>query len=102
MFYGTTAYAASEILQRKPYQAPQAEIWTLGILLSYLLTGASPFPSEQEAIAGRISIRESIAARLSPECIALMRRCLEADPARRADIYEVRAHPWLQRALDGQ
>ncbi|TFY82802.1 hypothetical protein EWM64_g1208 [Hericium alpestre] len=52
LFFGTTAYAASEVLQKKPYQAPPVEIWTLGVLLSYLLTGASPFPSERDAIAG--------------------------------------------------
>ncbi|EIN12007.1 kinase-like protein [Punctularia strigosozonata HHB-11173 SS5] len=100
MFYGTTAYAASEILQRKKYQAPPAEIWTLGVLLSFLLTGSSPFLSEDDAIHGRVSIRESIATTLSEDCLSLMQRCLEPDPSKRADIYEVRAHPWLQGTLD--
>jgi serine/threonine protein kinase len=100
MFYGTTAYAAPEILQRKKYQAPPAEIWTLGVLLSYLLTGSSPFLSEKDAIQGRVLIRESIATKLSVDCLSLMQRCLEPDLSKRADIYEVRAHPWLRGALD--
>eukprot|EP00914_Ancora_sagittata_P000444 GHVO01001194.1.p1 GENE.GHVO01001194.1~~GHVO01001194.1.p1 ORF type:complete len:268 (-),score=17.85 GHVO01001194.1:150-953(-) len=58
LFYGTTAYAASEILQKKVYQAAPAEVWTLGVLLSYLLTGSSPFPTVKDAVAGRIILTD--------------------------------------------
>ncbi|KAH9855096.1 kinase-like protein [Lenzites betulinus] len=100
LFFGTTAYASSEILLKKPYQAPPAEIWTLGVLLSYLLTGHSPFPAEQDAKDGRVVIREPKTGRLSRSAIALMARCLEKDPLLRADIHEVRNHPWLDGALE--
>ena len=53
LFFGTTAYASSEILLKKRYQAPPAEVWTLGVLLSYLLTGHSPFPTEEDAKEGK-------------------------------------------------
>ena len=101
LFFGTTAYASSEVLLKKPYQAPPAEIWTLGVLLSYLLTGHSPFPTEQDAIDGRLVVRETRGgARISRAAVGLMARCLERDPERRADIAEVRGHRWLQGALD--
>ncbi|KAI0821635.1 kinase-like protein [Trametes gibbosa] len=100
LFFGTTAYASSEILLKKPYQAPPAEIWTLGVLLSYLLTGHSPFPAEQDAKDGRVVIREPKTGSLSRSAIALMARCLEKDPLLRADIHEVRDHPWLDGALE--
>ncbi|KZT72199.1 Pkinase-domain-containing protein [Daedalea quercina L-15889] len=99
-FYGTTAYASSEILRKMPYRAPPAEIWTLGVLLSYLLTGHSPFPTEQDAIDGRITVRELGSTRISRAAISLMQRCLERDPDRRADIVEVRGHRWLAGALE--
>ncbi|KAH9839388.1 kinase-like protein [Rhodofomes roseus] len=99
-FYGTTAYASSEILRKMPYRAPPAEIWTLGVLLSYLLTGHSPFPTELDAIEGRITLRELGSARLSRAAISLIQRCLERDPDRRADIVEVRGHRWLVGALE--
>ena len=54
LFFGTTAYASSEILRKQPYRAAPAEVWTLGVLLSYLLTGHSPFPTEQDARDGRV------------------------------------------------
>ena len=96
LFFGTTAYASSEILQKKPYQAAPAEIWTLGVLLSYLLTGHSPFPKESDAREGRVVVREPRAGRLSRDAVLLMARCLEKDPELRADIHEVRAHAWLR------
>lgn len=100
LFFGTSAYAASEILRKKPYQAPPAEIWTLGILLSYLLTGSSPFPNEHDAIEGRIVLSDTPGGRLSRASLEVMCRCLEPDPKKRADIGEVRAHRWLKGALD--
>jgi serine/threonine protein kinase len=96
LFFGTSAYAASEILRKQPYQAAPAEIWTLGILLSYLLTGATPFVSEWEAMQGRIMLREGTALGLSANAVSLMRRCLDPDPKTRADINEVRQHVWLE------
>ncbi|KAF8200829.1 kinase-like domain-containing protein [Pholiota molesta] len=60
MFYGTAAYASSEILLKKSYQAPPAEVWTLGVLLSYLLAGISPFPTARDAVDGRIFISEKV------------------------------------------
>lgn len=110
LFFGTTAYAASEILRKQPYQAPPAEVWTLGVLLSYLLTGHSPFPTERDAIDGNILIRDPGSSRgaggseygsgVSRAAIELMERCLERDPFRRADIAELRAHRWLRGALE--
>ncbi|KAL0955965.1 hypothetical protein HGRIS_002147 [Hohenbuehelia grisea] len=95
LFYGTAAYASSEILLKRPYQAPPAEVWTLGVLLSYLLTGMSPFPKVEHAIEGRILLG-SIAKRLPLDAMDLMRRCLDPDPSRRATIGEVKAHKWLR------
>ncbi|KAI9572053.1 kinase-like domain-containing protein [Boletus coccyginus] len=101
LFFGTTAYAASEVLLKRPYQAPPAEIWTLGVLMSYLLTGMSPFPTERDAIEGHIILSEVPGRNLSNSCLHLMSRCLEPEPTLRADIEEVRSHPWLRGALDG-
>lgn len=95
LFFGTTAYASSEILLKKEYQAPPAEIWTLGVLLSYLLTGTSPFPTIKDAINGRIVLADIPGARLSRAAMGLMRRCLDPNPRTRATIDEVKGHRWL-------
>ena len=97
VFYGTTAYASSEVLRKRAYRAGPAEIWTLGVLLSYLLTGTSPFPTEGDAIKGRIQLKAGAEKRLSGGVLGLMRICLEPDPDRRATIEEVRNHRWLTK-----
>jgi serine/threonine protein kinase len=98
VFYGTTAYASSEVLRKRAYRAGPAEIWTLGVLLSYLLTGSSPFPTESDAIEGRVRLKGGIEGKLSGMVLELMRVCLEPDPDRRATIEEVRNHSWLVEA----
>ncbi|KAH7914123.1 kinase-like domain-containing protein [Hygrophoropsis aurantiaca] len=100
LFFGTSAYAAAEVLLKQRYQAAPAEVWTLGVLMSYLLTGMSPFPTEKDAIEGRVVLSEVPGKELSRTCLHLLSRCLEPDPTLRADIKEVRNHPWLQGALD--
>jgi PAS domain-containing serine/threonine kinase len=57
----------------------------------------SPFPTEKDAIDGRIMLADIQGEKLSRVCLNLMRRCLEPDPQRRADIKEVRAHRWLEQ-----
>ncbi|KAI0032238.1 kinase-like protein, partial [Vararia minispora EC-137] len=102
VFFGTTAYAASEVLLKKPYRAPPAEVWTLGVLLSYLLTGASPFPTERDAIQGRVVLHEKDGPGTCVSEVAedLMLRCLEPHPGDRATIADVRNHTWLRGAFD--
>lgn len=97
VFYGTTAYASSEVLRKQAYRAGPAEVWTLGVLLSYLLTGCSPFPTESDAIGGRVRLKVEIEKKLSGRVLELMRMCLEPEPDRRATIEEVRNHRWLAK-----
>ena len=96
-FFGTTAYASPEIVLKRRYRAPPAEIWSLGVLLSYLLTGMSPFLTEADKLTGHITLDSSVS--ISKSCMHLIARCLEADPDQRADIEELKAHPWLEGAL---
>lgn len=94
-FFGTTAYAASEILRKEPYQAPSAEVWTLGVLLSFLLTGASPFASTKDAIEGRITLADCPVT-VSKDALHMMKICLHPNPEKRATMKELREHSWLE------
>ncbi|KZO99011.1 Pkinase-domain-containing protein [Calocera viscosa TUFC12733] len=95
-FFGTMNFASPEILMNKPYRAPPAEIWTLGILLHILVTGECPFSSTQAAIEGRIS-QPRKGVFMSRDCEALVRGCLEVDVEKRLSISDVARHPWLMR-----
>ena len=95
-FYGTTSFAAAEILRGEPYQPPKSEVWSLGVLLSILATGECPFANVAAATAGKLS-RSKVY--LEPELEDLMCRCLDVDQDRRIRIDQVRQHPWLRGAL---
>ena len=113
-FRGTIAYAPAEIIRKvERHQAEPADVWALGILLSYLITGKSAFPTATEAAFGRIMLHNCTVRgesemqasshqgdSVSRECWHLLTRCLDPDPNTRASIAEVKAHPWLEQALD--
>ncbi|XP_077879806.1 MAP/microtubule affinity-regulating kinase 3-like isoform X2 [Ictidomys tridecemlineatus] len=42
-FFGTVLHVAPEIIQEKEYKGPQADIWSLGLLLYAMLTGKCSF-----------------------------------------------------------
>jgi serine/threonine protein kinase len=97
-FFGTMTFASSEILQGRQYRAPHAEVWSLGVLLSILLSGECPFSEPAAAVKGRISSR--VKNSWSAEAYNLLCGCVQVDPERRATIAQVRDHPWVRRAWE--
>lgn len=111
-FRGTLAYAPPEILLGSKYhQVAPIEIWSLGLLLGFLMTGRNPFPTQDDALRGNITLHhcrivtdeeaanlrhsQSKETVMSSLCYSLLKRCLDPDPTTRATIAEVKAHPWL-------
>ncbi|SCV73423.1 BQ2448_7349 [Microbotryum intermedium] len=91
-FFGTTSFASPEILRGEAYQAPVSEIWSLGILLSILVMGESPFANVEAIKAGRPA-RPRV--RMTHELRDLLYSCLEPDVTKRPTIEQIRRHPWL-------
>uniref|UniRef100_A0A672RQI2 non-specific serine/threonine protein kinase n=1 Tax=Sinocyclocheilus grahami TaxID=75366 RepID=A0A672RQI2_SINGR len=57
-FCGTLEYCSPEVLQGNPYEGPELEMWSLGVLLYTLLFSENPF----------CSVEETLQARLNPPC----------------------------------
>ncbi|KAK4701687.1 hypothetical protein P7C70_g4542, partial [Phenoliferia sp. Uapishka_3] len=91
-FYGTTSFASPEILRGDEYEAPPCEVWSLGILLSILITGEVPFHDPEAAKVGRLS---NPRVTFPDEAHELMRSCLTVDLHNRITIDEIRRHRWL-------
>lgn len=112
-FFGTITFASSgtwcqvargivvslafpEILRNQPYRARPAEVWTLGVLLCFLVTGESPFPDNMSAIAGKpvLATVEKNGRQfwLSYQVTDLIKGCLRANPNKRFKIQDIKNH----------
>ncbi|RKO88960.1 kinase-like domain-containing protein [Blyttiomyces helicus] len=102
---GSEEYAAPEVIQAQPYDGRKTDIWALGIILFALLTKHLPFcilpgqrPKTMFHKIARADYRFPASAEgVSEDAKDLVRIILQANPARRATIEEICAHPWLMR-----
>ncbi|MFJ6198905.1 serine/threonine-protein kinase [Micromonospora sp. NPDC092111] len=88
MVVGTPAYLAPEQFDRQP-ATPAADMYALGVLLYYCLTGRLPYPAGTTATE-LVGARRRVAPEPLPpvpglpaEVADLCRRCLDDDPAQR-------------------
>lgn len=94
-FRGTTTYAAAEVLRGEAHQAAPAEVWALGVLLAFLLTGSSPFATAGDAAKGWVGLVEVPGEHMSQGAMDALRRCLDPNPKTRVTIQELKRHPWV-------
>ncbi|MBY8874688.1 serine/threonine protein kinase [Micromonospora sp. PLK6-60] len=87
MVVGTPAYLAPEQFDRRP-ATPAADIYALGVLLYYCLTGRLPYPAD--STTQLLGLRRRQAPEPLPEVpglpaevAELCQRCLDDDPANR-------------------
>ncbi|KAE8220357.1 hypothetical protein CF319_g6103 [Tilletia indica] len=98
-FCGTTGYAAPEMLAGKKYFGQEVDIWSLGIILYALLTGALPFDDDDEDIM-RLKILQGdfdIPEDLSDDARDLISSILKQNPVERPGIRAILSHPWFTR-----
>jgi len=82
---GTPGYLAPEILRGSPADS-RSDLWSLGVMLYEMASGARPFKATTEAeLASAIlnDVPEALPARVPPGLAAIVGRCLAKDPAQR-------------------
>ncbi|XP_022753703.1 calcium-dependent protein kinase 17-like [Durio zibethinus] len=101
---GSAYYIAPEVLKRK--YGPEADIWSIGVMLYILLSGVPPFWAESEhgifnsILRGHIDFTTDPWPSISPQAKDLVRKMLNSDPKQRLTAIQVLSHPWIKE--DGE
>ncbi|KAI8388878.1 kinase-like domain-containing protein [Radiomyces spectabilis] len=98
-YCGSLYFAAPELLRATPYNGPEIDVWSLGVVIYVMVTGTVPFddksmPGLHEKIKRGHVVYPPY---LGMECRDLLSRMFITDPARRIIMADIVRHPWLNR-----
>ncbi|ODV68570.1 Pkinase-domain-containing protein [Hyphopichia burtonii NRRL Y-1933] len=101
-YCGSLYFAAPELLSAKPYIGPEVDVWSFGVVLYVLVCGKVPFDDQEVAVLHEKIKRGDVEypSFLTKECISILSRMLVVDPTKRATLYEIMQHPWLNKGYD--
>ncbi|GMJ00868.1 calcium-dependent protein kinase 17 [Hibiscus trionum] len=101
---GSAYYIAPEVLQRN--YGPEADIWSIGVMLYIFLSGVPPFWAENdngifnEILCGNVNFTSNPWPSISPQAKDLVKKMLTLDPKQRLTAQQVLDHPWIKE--DGE
>ncbi|KAI8887060.1 Pkinase-domain-containing protein, partial [Backusella circina FSU 941] len=98
-YCGSLYFAAPELLMSKPYKGPEIDVWSLGVVIYVMVTGAVPFDDKSMAGLHEKIKRGQVVypSYLSPECQNLLSRIFVTDPSKRIILADVMRHPWINK-----
>jgi len=102
--FGTLSFVAPEVLIRQPYNK-QIDIWSLGVILYYSLSGTLPFDDENdnEEVIAKMTVFEEVEfptkkwKNRSNSVIDLIKKTLIKDPETRITIEGYLNHEWVKK-----
>ncbi|XP_056149879.1 PAS domain-containing serine/threonine-protein kinase [Lampris incognitus] len=94
-FCGTLEYCSPEVLQGLPYQGPELEMWSLGVLLYTLLFSENPFCDVEEIMEAKLKPPFS----LSPELTGMLSGLLHPDPSQRMTLDQLLLQSWISQPI---
>jgi len=110
---GTPMYIAPELIrptvetreiQTKARYGTQADMWSCGIVLFYLLSGYPPFDASvctnmlqlfEDIKDAAFDFSDPVWETISDEALAMIECLLESDPSKRLTAEEALRHPWM-------
>ena len=106
---GSLMYAAPEVLvstEQTGYDAAKADVWSLGIILYSMLSGALPFRMAVASKCPRYAIVQQRGVRIlceanafSPDATELLCAMLDPDPSKRISAKEILTSTWVSPAV---
>lgn len=99
-FCGSPLYASPEIVKGTPYQGPEVDCWSLGVLLYTLVYGAMPFDgSNFKRLVKQISAGDYYEPKNPSPASPLIKEMLTVCPQRRATIEQICNHWYVDRKI---
>ncbi|KAF7704148.1 hypothetical protein HF521_021220 [Silurus meridionalis] len=90
-YSGTPGYWPPEWVLYKQYYGIPATVWSLGLLLCFLVCGNFPFNNNDEIVEGYLQLLPD----LSDKCRDLITCCLEKDARHRPTFKNIQDHEWF-------
>ena len=99
---GSPFYAPPEIISNKEYDGKKSDVWSLGVVLYTMATGALPWTEvNQTKLFLQIQSADfSIPTDLTPPVQQLLHQMLSKDPADRPTVSQILSNPWLSNDDD--
>ncbi|XP_074275869.1 CBL-interacting serine/threonine-protein kinase 5-like [Silene latifolia] len=96
---GTPAYVAPEVLRKKGYDGPKADIWSCGVILYVLIVGYLPFQDINVMNMYRkvFKAEYNFPNGVSIEAKKLVSKLLVVDPNKRLTIQGIMRQPWFRK-----
>ena len=91
---GTPAYMAPEILENKGYSL-EVDIWSLGVIMYYLIIGKLPFNKQNQEDIKRVSYTFPKKAIISRAAKSLIEQILVKDPKERPSLKQILRHDFF-------
>ncbi|KAG0022049.1 hypothetical protein BGZ82_011123 [Podila clonocystis] len=105
-YCGSAAYTAPEIILGKKYSGPEADIWSLGVILYTLLAGYLPFDDDNEKVVQDKIVDldyEMPSEFFCDEAKDLVECILKEDPKERLSVDQILNHSWwMPRSADDE
>ena len=102
--YGTLSYVAPEVLLRTPYNK-EVDIWSMGVILFYMLCGHLPFKGNKEVIIAEKIVNDDLEFDeeewevRTKKVRDLITSCLKKEPEERISIDDFINHPWFKKLM---
>jgi serine/threonine protein kinase len=96
-FHGTRVYSPPEWITNQSYNAAQATVWSLGVLLYNMVYGNIPFEKDYDIVNCILDFNKysTVNNHVSPHINDLIIRCLRVNVLERIKLDDILNHQWL-------